>query len=212
MPAAFIPGFGKKRVRENIRVLMAEGKSRNAAIFEAMRWARVSYWHRHPYGLLPSWIAYPPGKRQRSDYDKAGRPRAPLTAEAYRTRRETLHANPARELRLTPAQRAAIRRQLTAATGGGELGQAARLYADFTGHDDLSVRKISISDLPRVALDIGHVTGIMYETVREGRVENYIHRFKRASRPLLAASPDGKQLYLLGGAYDFTERGIVDRN
>jgi hypothetical protein len=51
----------------------------------------------------------------------------------------------------------------------------------------------------------------MYSTVRDGRHENYVHRFGAKSRPLLAASSDGTQLYLLGGAYNFTERGIVDK-
>jgi hypothetical protein len=38
-----------------------------------------------------------------------------------------------------------------------------------------------------------------------------VHRFKKKSRPLLAASHDGTQLYILGGEYAFTDAGIIDR-
>jgi len=62
-----------------------------------------------------------------------------------------------------------------------------------------------------VLMLIGHCDGVLYTTRRDGKQEKYIHRFKRNSRPLLASSFDGKQLYMLGGAYDFTEEGITDR-
>lgn len=62
-----------------------------------------------------------------------------------------------------------------------------------------------------VGLKVGHCDGILYTTVRDGKTEKYIHKFKRSSRPLLAASFDGKSLVLIGGSYQFTERGIVDK-
>lgn len=62
-----------------------------------------------------------------------------------------------------------------------------------------------------VGFKIGEVDGILYSTIRDGNPEKYIHRFKKKSRPLLAASFDGSQLYILGGGYTFTERGIVDQ-
>ena len=51
----------------------------------------------------------------------------------------------------------------------------------------------------------------MYDTVRDGESEKYIHRFKKRSRPLLVSSSDGKSLHILGGEYEFTDRGIVDK-
>jgi hypothetical protein len=51
----------------------------------------------------------------------------------------------------------------------------------------------------------------MYVTRRDGKTEHYIHRFGSASRPLFAVTHDGKQLLLLGGDYDFTEKGIEDK-
>jgi hypothetical protein len=62
-----------------------------------------------------------------------------------------------------------------------------------------------------MALAIGEVLGIIYRTKRDGVMENYIHRFAKVSRPLLASTHDGKQLLLIGGSYNFTERGIVDK-
>lgn len=92
-----------------------------------------------------------------------------------------------------------------------EVQRAANLYHDFTGHTDLKAVKMTIPPLPKSALAFGHCDGVMYSTVRDGKAEKYIHRFAKDSRPLLCSSPDGKQLYMLGGAYDFTERGIVDK-
>jgi hypothetical protein len=54
------------------------------------------------------------------------------------------------------------------------------------------------------------VDGILYSTVRDGVLEKYIHKFRKADRPLFVVSPDGKQLFLVDGNYTFTERGIVD--
>ena len=95
---------------------------------------------------------------------------------------------------------------------GAGIRKAAKLYSEFTGHNDPVITKIKVEKRSKTMLLIGDVDGILYTTVRDGITEKYIHRFKRQSRPQLLVSPDGKQLYLLGGAYDFTERGIVDKS
>lgn len=89
------------------------------------------------------------------------------------------------------------------------IAEAARLRRDFTGHDSDRVEKAEFS-VPSVALQIGECDGIMYTTVRDGVTEKYLHKFKKKSRPTLAVSHDGKTLVLLGGAFQFTDRGIVD--
>jgi hypothetical protein len=38
----------------------------------------------------------------------------------------------------------------------------------------------------------------------------YKHKFARGSRPLLCAGPKAGQLYLIGGRFHVTDRGIVD--
>lgn len=88
---------------------------------------------------------------------------------------------------------------------------AADLYQRFTGHDALEEVQIDKPVLPDVMLVVGDIDGIMYTTVRDGQVEKYVHQFKKKARPLFCVSHDGKQIHLIGGEYDFTERGIVDR-
>jgi len=93
-----------------------------------------------------------------------------------------------------------------------EVNRAAKLIKDFSGHDARVFGKMSFPENPKIAIAIGQVLGISYETKRDGVMEKYYHRFTlKHSRPLLVSSPDGTQLFILGGEYDFTERGIVDR-
>jgi hypothetical protein len=92
---------------------------------------------------------------------------------------------------------------------GAKLDRAANLYKQFSGHDPAYVDKIRFNN-KGVGLVIGECDGVLYTTIRDGKRESYIHKFKKQSRPLLAVSFDGKQLYILSGAYTFTERGIVD--
>jgi hypothetical protein len=91
-----------------------------------------------------------------------------------------------------------------------EAQRAASRFERFTGHDAEEIGRVEIPALPKVAAVIGTCTAVCYETVRDGRIENYIHEFSQAAAPMLAVSPDGKQLLLVGGKYTFTERGIVD--
>jgi len=91
------------------------------------------------------------------------------------------------------------------------IAEAGKLFEQFTGHDASEVIEIDMPAVHDVMLNIGEIDGILYTTVRDGVVEKYIHKFRKNCRPLFAVSHDGKQLYMLGGSYDFTERGIVDK-
>lgn len=92
------------------------------------------------------------------------------------------------------------------------IQSASDLYTRFTGHDATEFVEVDKPEFPDVLSVIGDIDGILYTTVRDGQTEKYIHKFKKDCRPLFCVSPDGKQLFMLGGAYDFTERGIVDRS
>lgn len=94
----------------------------------------------------------------------------------------------------------------------GMVNQAADLYERFSGHDPQEIGTVDIPDLPPVGVAIGDVDGILYTTVRDGVKEKYIHKFHAKDKPLFVVSPDGKSLFLIGGNYTFTERGIVDRS
>lgn len=91
------------------------------------------------------------------------------------------------------------------------LLQAKILYEDFTGQ---SAEVLGTVDFPQIKgplIAIGEVDFIGYTTVRDGVEERYKHDFKPSARPLFCVTFDGSQIVMLGGAYDFTERGIVDR-
>lgn len=99
------------------------------------------------------------------------------------------------------------------------IDAAKALYARFSGHSGQVVAELNADDVPGVLTSdkntalilIGLLDGVMYETVRDGRREKYVHEFANHARPLLASSHDGRSLYILGGGFRFTERGIVDR-
>jgi hypothetical protein len=91
--------------------------------------------------------------------------------------------------------------------------KALRLYEEFTGMAGEVVGTVNVPELKRddVLVVIGDCEAIAYSTVRNGKRESYQHEFRASSRPVLAASHDGHRLYLLAGAYRFTDRGIEDR-
>jgi hypothetical protein len=92
-----------------------------------------------------------------------------------------------------------------------QLVEAQRLFTAFHGARPSRVTRVSIPVPPRAMAAVGECIGIMYRARRDGNVHNFLHKFFRSNaRPTLAASPDGRTLYLLGGAYRFTNRGIED--
>jgi len=92
-----------------------------------------------------------------------------------------------------------------------DVHKAIALGKRFSGHTASKLRRVNLKSASNVRLQVGTVTGIMYLARRDGEVEEYLHRFRSGSRPSLVVSPDGKRLELLGGAFRFTERGIVDK-
>ena len=83
------------------------------------------------------------------------------------------------------------------------------LYENFSGHSSEFLDKVQFP-VPDVALKIGQCDGVLYTTVRDGKTEHYLHKFKAKSRPLLVTTFDGTQLLMIGGSFRFTERGIID--
>lgn len=93
------------------------------------------------------------------------------------------------------------------------VSRAKKLYRNFTGLEPESVQSVKLH-LPDAAMVIGECDEVWYTTIRDDggvKQQRYRHRFKRSSRPLLCVSADGKTLLVLGGDYEFTERGIEDR-
>lgn len=92
-----------------------------------------------------------------------------------------------------------------------QIRNASKLYSDFTGHEASEYETLDKPVLPDVMIRVGEIDFVGYTTVRDGKTEKYIHKFSKKCRPLFTVSHDGKQLFMLGGSYDFTERGIVDK-
>lgn len=93
---------------------------------------------------------------------------------------------------------------------GSSLARGVSLFERFTGHDADNCMRVKAPKVLREAVAIGALDGVLYTTERDGRIEKYIHRFAAKDRPMLAVSPDGRQLIILGGRYRFTSLGIVD--
>ena len=92
-----------------------------------------------------------------------------------------------------------------------DLERASKLYEDFSGHDAQVIGTAEKMSVPDTMLVIGELRGILYHTTRDGKASDYLHKFRKNSRPLLCVAPDGLQLFILGGSYEFTDAGIEDR-
>lgn len=180
------PGYSRKTISENVERLRREGKPQSQAVAIALRSARDSFFRRYPKGALPDHLTPKDGRRMRNPSGCA-----PC---GFRSR------NP-----VPPSSKAASKNR------DSQIKSAADLYKRFTGHDADEVVSIDKPTIPDALLVVGDIDGLMYTTVRDGKTERYIHEFKKNARPLFCVSHDGKQIFLLGGSYDFTERGIVDR-
>ena len=90
------------------------------------------------------------------------------------------------------------------------MNASGALLEDFSGHAPSELIGVKAPDL-NGGLVLGNLAGVLYDTVRDGKTEKYIHRFRKKSRPLLAVSPDGTQLGIVGGQFQVTEAGIEDR-
>lgn len=147
----------------------------------------------------------------------AGRVARPMRAKtnpgkkrAKNTAKKTRRARAGAVKRTTTTTRQVKVVRENPATLEREMQQAVDRYTGFRGNPPESVDRVKVEGPPRVMLTVGEVVGIMYRTDRDGVVEDYLHRFKKKARPTLAVSSDGRRLYLLGGAYRVTDRGIED--
>lgn len=177
-------GYSPEIVAENIAMMISEGYPQKQAIAASLEDARRYYFKVHPGGYLPPHLKLPGGRRDRDAWE-ISRHRDNPVPESTRSRARS------RESRIQ---------------------SAGDLYTRFTGHDAVEFVEVDKPEIPDTLAVIGDVDGVMYTTVRDNQIEKYIHKFKKNCRPLLCVSSDGKQLFMLGGAYDFTERGIVDRS
>lgn len=111
--------------------------------------------------------------------------------------------------RTAAARKAAARRRNPKAT---TYASVARMFHEFTDEEPLLVDafEIPLEDETYTWM-LGRVVEVAYEIPRfegERRVVA-VHKFRAASRPVLAATPE--QLFIVGGRYVVTAHGIEDR-
>ena len=88
--------------------------------------------------------------------------------------------------------------------------RAASLYKSFREREPRVAKSVRVR-LPRAVMVMGHVDFIGYTTTHENnRAVHYKHSFARGTKPLLCAGVGRNQLFLIGGRYRVTGRGIVD--
>lgn len=88
--------------------------------------------------------------------------------------------------------------------------KAERIYAAFHEEKSDGGMMVNIPVPPKMVWQLGEVLSIAYKATIDGKMVSYEHDFKRGCGPFLAVSVDGKDLFLAGGSFKVTERGIVD--
>jgi hypothetical protein len=88
--------------------------------------------------------------------------------------------------------------------------RAVQAFEDFTGETPTKLTRSRLPDHDVTGWKMGPMVGVAYEARRDGQVKQYFHEFKKSARPNLVAQDDGRQLYIEGGRYKVTDRGIED--
>lgn len=100
-------------------------------------------------------------------------------------------------------------RPLDGATARG-LDKARNAFRAFSGMEPAELIQVEAGSVPRMAWLLGEMEEVLYNTTRDGKRERYLHPFKKSARPLLAVDAETGKLFLVGGEYTVTDRGITD--
>lgn len=91
------------------------------------------------------------------------------------------------------------------------MREAQKRLSEFVGREIGEFIEVKVNTDYDVGYALGEIPELHYIAERDGEVFHFHHKFRKASRPLLVVSHDGKQLIIAGGRYDVTDRGIIDR-
>jgi len=153
-----------------------------------------------------------PAQAEAIAYDKAREswrkrhPSGPWPAHLRPPQRKT--RTRAVKKRTAKKKKTAARKRNPATRG---TGKSRRAYERFHGEPPKRQRRVYVPEPPEVGWELGRVLGIAYETVRDGQRLQYMHEFAAKSAPRLVISEDGRGMFLAGGKYRVTSRGIEDR-
>lgn len=93
------------------------------------------------------------------------------------------------------------------------MQRAADFYRDFHwGDEPDGFSAAKFPKPPKVGTKLGTLHAVTYETHKDGERALWEHEFgeEGGAKPDLVADPKSKQLYIIGGDYDITARGIID--
>ena len=89
------------------------------------------------------------------------------------------------------------------------IQRGIELYSMFNSFGPSRVRVVDHSRvMPPIVVELGELVGVMYRSDkgRPGQPRTYIHRMEEP--PRLVCNTEGTQLYIVGGSYRVTSRGI----
>jgi hypothetical protein len=89
------------------------------------------------------------------------------------------------------------------------LQEGRELYRVFHNSAERRIIRLRYDRMtPKVLVDLGALRGLIYSADRDGcgRVKTFIHFME--TPPRLMCDPQGNQLYVIGGRYRITRRGI----
>lgn len=89
-----------------------------------------------------------------------------------------------------------------------QIEAAIEKYLEVHGKAPTKASRVEIPDPPQAVTLIGELIQVNYRTTKNGGPSTeYYHRFKRP-RPKLVTDPKGKNLFVVGGKFKISERGI----
>jgi hypothetical protein len=97
----------------------------------------------------------------------------------------------------------------TCGCGGAEVDEGIGLYHSFNGFGPARMVRVRHPRvMPPVVVELGKLVGVIYrcDKWQAGRQQTFIHFME--DRPRLACNTAGTQLYVIGGTYRVTRRGI----
>jgi len=91
---------------------------------------------------------------------------------------------------------------------GGYVRDGQRLHQRFRGFAPDSVVSARVRTMPRVLVELGELLAVIYrcDKGRHGQRRTYIHFME--TPPRLTSDVSGSQMYVVGGKYRVTARGI----
>jgi len=84
-----------------------------------------------------------------------------------------------------------------------QILQAARRFSAFHNNDP---ENVSVEKISAVGFLLGNIEEITYSVIEDGAIVHYHHVYD--TPPALAISHDGKNAFILGGEWTFTNRGF----